>query len=384
MKTVVYFYESAFTMWRRRLAGIFSVARKKGWHVEFVDVGVLSPDVRPVLEYWRPAGVIVEGGALTHANCRRGMFRGLPAVYCDADARRTGDAVFGVRQDSDDVVRKALRELFARKFGAYGFVHYRTKRDWTLERGRCFTETVRAHGKTGCVFAPWEMSGNHDGAAFFRELAGFLSSVPGPCGILAANDEMAVHVLRAARLAKIRVPEEMAVVGIDNDELVCENTVPTLSSIAPDFEASGRIAAELLSRRLADPGLEPRMVVFGSSPLVRRHSSLKTERVDIRAVRALEYVRANACDGLSAADVVRHMGLKARTAEKRFREVAGRSIRDEIIAVKISRAKKILEEGTVAVNSVYLYCGYRDERSLRYAFTKAEGISPAAWRKSRS
>ena len=79
-------------------------------------------------------------------------------------------------------------------------------------------------------------------------------------------------------------------------------------------------------------------------------------------------------------NVVQTMGLTARTAENRFRETTGRSIRDEIIAVRIAKAKKLLADPYIAVNSIYAQCGYRDERSLRWVFTKATGMSPAAWR----
>ena len=99
------------------------------------------------------------------------------------------------------------------------------------------------------------------------------------------------------------------------------------------------------------------------------------------AFRAVEYVRVHACAGLTAADVVREMGMRTRTAENRFRSVAGHSIRDEIVAVRVARAQKLLLLGSKAgVDSIFARCGYRDPRSLRYAFTEVTGLSPRAWR----
>ena len=100
----------------------------------------------------------------------------------------------------------------------------------------------------------------------------------------------------------------------------------------------------------------------------------------MRAVRAVEYVRVNACKGITAADVIRQMGMKVRTAEYRFREVAKRSIRDEIVAVRVARAKELLRNSKMSVNDIYLKCGYRDPRSLRAVFTKMTGCSPLQWR----
>ena len=380
MKTVLYIYESAFTMWRRRLAGVYAVARNEGWQVESVDVGELVHGIRPVLDYWKPDGVIVEGGVFRHRGCSVGDFADQMAVYCDADAAVVGARYFGVRHDSVDVVKKAARELLSRDFGAYGYVHYRTRREWSIEREAIFRQELSARGKTVMTFDSWNHPKDEDSAAFARRLDAFVASLPKPCGVLAANDEMAVHVLRAATRSGIAVPEEMAVMGVDNDELVCENTVPTLSSVAPDFVRSGRLAAGLLARRFRKPDLEPVVLSFGLTPLERRHSTRKTERVDIRAVRAVEYVRQHACDGISAADVVREMGLKVRTAELRFREVAKRSIRDEIIAVRVARAKELLKDRRLNVNDIYFKCGYKDCRSLRAVFTKATGMSLARWR----
>ena len=239
---------------------------------------------------------------------------------------------------------------------------------------------MKRRAKRGHVFRVQEGRRTEPFAGFAARLEAFVAQMPKPCGVLAANDEMAVHVLRAAERAGVAVPEEMAVMGIDNDVLVCENTLPTLSSVAPAFGRSGKLAAGLLARRFKCPKLKPVVLTFGSSPVERRHSTRKTERVDLRAVRAVEYVRVHACEGISASDVVREMGMRTRTAEYRFRAVAGRSIRDEIVAVRVAYAQRLLLGSKAGVDSVFSRCGYRDPRSLRYAFTKATGLSPRAWR----
>ena len=380
MKTVIYFYESAFLMWRRRLAGIYAIARKEGWHIEVVDVGELDSGVKPVFAYWKPIGAIVEGGVFRHRGCDPSAFEDVVTVYCDADTSKIGERYFGVRQKPEEVVVKAVNELLARDFPDYAFVHYRTLREWTMEREHVFLREMKSHGKTSHVFQSWGTQENDSGSTFGAKLEDFIAALPRPCGILAANDEMAVHVLGAARKAGISVPEEMTVMGIDNDELVCENTIPTLSSVAPAFMRSGKLAAGLLARRIKRPGTKPTVIGFGADPIERRLSTRKTARADYRVAKVLEYIRTNACRGISANDAICEMGLSARTAENRFRATVGHSIRDEIIAVRISKAKQLLANPDIAVNSIYAYCGYRNERSLRWVFTKATGLSPAAWR----
>ncbi len=379
MKTVLYFYENAFSMWRCRLSGIIAVAREEGWYVSPIDVGELERGVGPVLKYWKPIGVIVEGGVVRYKGCSADAFADQMAIYY-ANTAVADKPYFGIRHNSVGIVKAAIRELLNSGFGAYGYVHHRTKADWSLEREAIFRQEMAACGRQGRVFKSWRRPKDEDNEAFGRRLEAFIADMPKPCGILAVNDEMAVHVLQAADNMGISVPRDMVVMGIDNDELVCENTIPTLSSISPDFEQSGKLAARLLARRLRNPEMKPVVLEFDSTRLVRRSSTRKVERADIRAVRALDFVRANACKGITAADVIREMCLKARTAEKRFREVAKRSIREEIIAVRIERAQDLLRTPGVSVDAIYPQCGYGDPRSLRAAFTREVGCSLSQWR----
>ena len=381
MKTAVYLYESAFMMWRRRLEGIYAVARKENWHIEAVDVGELAGSVTALLDYWKPDGLIVEGGVLLRSACPVAAFAGHPVVYCDADVARIGAHAFVVQQDSDELVKKALKELLSRDFGDYAYVHYRTRRDWSQEREAIFRREMSRRGKRARVFCSWDGAPDEDGPAFGRRLEAFVAGLPRPCGVLAANDEMAVHVLRAAARVGLDVPDELTVRGIDDDTRVCENTIPTLSSVAPAFARAGKLAAGLLARRLRHPETPPVQLTFGSLPIVRRLSTRPLERADRLALRAVEYVRVNACSGITVADVVREMGLRTRTAENRFKAVAGRPIRDEILSVRIARAKQLLAESDKSIETVFEQCGYRDARSLRYVFMKATGLSPLAYRK---
>ena len=242
-----------------------------------------------------------------HRGCSPSAFTGLPTVYCDADASKIGEKYFGVRQNPEAVVVRAVNELLARDFSDYAFVHYRTRREWTLERESVFLREMKSRGKSTHVFRSWDRPYTNSDSAFGAHLVDFILSLPRPCGILAANDEMAAHVLGAARMAGISVPEEMTVVGIDNDELVCENTRPTLSSVAPAFLRSGRLAAGLLARCVKHRDTKPTIIGFGADPFERRLSTRKTARADIRIAKAMEYIRTNACKGISAIDAIREI-----------------------------------------------------------------------------
>ena len=335
------------------------------------------------MRFWRPDGVIVDGAALNRSGFSRDDFKDIPTVYCDADEELVAGSHYGVRHDSRAAVKLALDELISLRRMTYGYVHYFTPQDWSDDRERLFLRRTGAAALRAEVFDSCEAYRKADAKEFFRRLARFLCDLPRPCGILAANDEMGVHVIEAATMAGLRVPEDVAVTGIDDDELLCENALPTLTSVAPDFEQSGRLAVNLLARCLKDGGRKPEVITYDCAPLVRRQSTRTVTVYDPRVVKALEYIRLNACSGATVAEAVKTMGLKARTGENRFLSACGHSIRDEILDVRVREAKRLLADTDLPVALIAEKCGYGNERSLRYVFAKATGVSPNEWRRER-
>ena len=380
METILYFYEGAFTMWRRRMAGICGEACKRGWRMQPINVDILHGAVKGALDFWKPIGVIVDGGTLNRPGFGVGCYKNTPAVFCDADKKALGRPSYRLKHDSDDTARIAAKELVSLNSESLGYVSFHTSRDWSDSR-RKVLENI---GREVCVpvssFDSVSASAGADIGIFLERLARFIRSLPAPAGILAANDEMAAHVLAAAESIGVSVPDELAVIGIDDDELICENTLPTLSSVAPDFERSGLLAVQLLARCIEEGGSNPETVMYGAAQLMRRRSTRMDAERDPRIVRALEFIRRNACSGATAKDVVAVIGQKERSAENRFKDVCGHSIRDEILAVRLDRAKRLLADTNLPISVVCQKCGYSDERSLRYLFAKATGRSPNEWR----
>ena len=383
MTNVLYLFEGAFSLWRRRLKGVYAQARELGWHVEPINAGDEGVSAKAALRFWRPDGVIVDGSVLNRRGFGVDDFRGLPIVYCDADEDVVSGEHYGVRHDSRAAVKLALDELLALRRRAYGYVHYFTPQDWSDDRERLFLRRIGSAGLRAEVFDSCEAYSKADAKAFFRRLSRFLADLPHPCGILSANDEMGVHVVEAAAMAGLRVPEDVAVAGIDDDELLCENSLPTLTSVAPDFEQSGRLAVKLLAQFLKEGGRKPEVVTYDCAPIVRRQSTRTVTVYDPCVVRALEYIRLNACCGATVAEAVKTMGLKERTGENRFLAACGHSIRDEILDIRVREAKRLLADTDLPVSVVAEKCGYGNERSLRYVFAKATGVSPNEWRRER-
>ena len=378
----ILFFQYPWRLWRERLAGIYRYAKRCGWQVSVAEYGRNFESIEGALKFWRPDGLVVEGGYTELPDFRQSDFDGYPVVYCDANASRMTKGYSGVVHDSSSTALLAAKELISLGFSDYAFVGNLQPRVWSDNRRDVFARAVSDSGGRLDVFAAADALLDFD--AFRKKLMPWLKSLPRPCGLLAANDSTADIVLRVLRDMRIRVPEEIAVVGVDNDPLVCENTTPTLTSVAPDFERSGYIAAEMLDARMCNGETGDEIRSFSAMHIIHRGSTRILKRKDEAVRKALEYIRVNIVAGISPRDVAVHIGGSRRQAEYRFREFTGRSIGEEIAAVRMEIAKNLLSNPKIPIGAVAARCGYSDDSLLRRMFKSATGMSLREYRKSLS
>ena len=166
---------------------------------------------------------------------------------------------------------------------------------WSEDRLRCYQDALRLNGRTAEVFRRQFFESGHCelGKGAHDALTRWLKSLPKPCGLLAANDLLATEVISVARSVGIKIPEQLSVLGIDNDELACENATPTLSSIRPNFEEAGFQCAQLLAARLAARSVfrgSP-LRTFSAAGIMRRQSTRRLPRANADVSKALEIIR---------------------------------------------------------------------------------------------
>lgn len=383
MTTIVYLYEQKFRAWRKRLAGIYRFSKENGWNVRVLEISEARGNLEHILDFWHATGAIVEGGIAESAKVKSVLRRGLPLVFCDFDAERLGENCFGVLHDPEETVRAAVGELLKKTCRVYGYVGFDVKREWSVDRERVFVALMEQAGRATAVYDPTEGRCFRDAIEFYGSLEEWLGSLARPFGIFAANDEMGEHVLRAARNRGIAVPYEMVVVSVDNDELLCESTDPTLTSVSPDFEKSGYLAAKILHERLSNPLAKPRIERFGAGQVAGRESTRAFKYHDRTSLKAVEYIRLHACEGIKVPDVVAVMGTARRSAEMRFMRFVGHSILSEIEQVRFRRACELLRLPDVQLDRIHEAVGYGNARSLRALFYRLTGKSPMAWRIAR-
>ena len=360
-----------------KLAGIRRFAAMAGWDVIPVSEDDSRPrKLRAVLKRHRPDGVIVECSA-AHTDLPPRRFGKTPVVYLDSSRSLYGSGVPRSVHDYKLTLKTAMRELSANRPECYAFVSYREKRVWSVFRERGFRVLAKETGHSCRIFR-WANEADDVRA---ERLAEWVRALPRKCAVLAANDDTALEVLAAAKAARRTVPHDFTLLSIDNLEDRCLGAEPTLSSIQVDWERSGFLAARLLSDVMAGEA-ESNVVQFGPLLTVHRQSTRGFGRTELRLLSAMDLIRREACNGLTAAEVAAQFSGSRRLVEIRFREAFGHSILDEIQNVRMEKVQFLLAKTDTPISAIAAFCGYKTDIALRKAFRLHTGKSLADWRKA--
>lgn len=380
MDTILYFQSPSKTSAPDKIAGVQRYAATVGWHVQVVDGLPSSSVLARLVEFWHPLGAIVECGG-GYDEIPMDLFKGIPTVYLDRNPKTMPKNASCVSHDSISTGRLAAKELLVAGHPYFAFVPYPQPRFWSSDRERGFKEALALNGKTCETFAGGA-GRTLQSVAWQQRLRRWLEKLPKPCGIFAANDSVAAEVITAATQNGLEIPREIAVCGVDNFGPICEHTVPTLTSVQPDFLFAGELAARTLGEVAAGKHRNAIRLTFGPAGVVRRASSRTGSRYDAEVTAAVELIRRKACEHLTAKDVAATFKCSRRMAEVRFRRVTGRSILDEIQTVRLTRAKELLANPAQGITSLPDFCGFQTVNALCKFFRQKTGMSPSEWRKT--
>ena len=209
----------------------------------------------------------------------------------------------------------------------------------------------------------------------------WLRSLPKPAAIFAANDSRGRQVLNACLSADIAVPYEIAVLGVNNDVLICEMSLPPLSSIADDMERAGYKAAEMLDRLMQKGTLTEPHVRYNPDSVIRRASSQYLQVKDRLVINAMEFIRINAGLNIRVADVAEHTGVSERWLEKRFSAELGRSVVKEIHRLRSQTIHNLVTKTKMPFAQIATRCGFTNSNHLSVLFKKTFGETMSSARK---
>jgi len=329
---------------------------------------------------WKGDGIIAR---IENVETARAVRRAkLPTV--DLSAGRHLPQVPWVETDDAAIARLAVEHLAERGFRNFAFCGDR-QFAWSRGREDVFAAAVRERAG---VCEVWNSATPERTAASWstehRRLGERVKGLPKPVGILACYDIQAQRLLDACRDVGTAVPEEAAVLGVDDDQLLCDLCSPPLSSIVPNTRRTGYAAAETLDRLMRGeaPASEAQLI----PPLgVATRQSTDILAIDDRDVAsAVRFIREHACDGIQVGDVLRQVPLSRRVLESRFRKLVGRTPHDEILRIKLDRVKRLLTETDLTLETVADRAGFRHVEYLSVAFKRVTGMPPSRYREQQA
>jgi LacI family transcriptional regulator len=328
----------------------------------------------PQLRDWGADGIIAHARNVTAAH--RIMDRGIPAIIkgvkvegyplLDADNRAIG--IMGAEH------------LISRGFRRFAYCGY-DNLYWSVERRRAFTERVEQEALEIFLYRQPRARRQRSWDRELAYMAQWLESLPLPVGIMACVDDRSQHVLQACKMVGLDVPADVAIVGVDNDELICSLANPQLSSIALAARRAGYETAGLLDRLMAGEKVDDPVVVTQPTHVITRQSTDVMAMDDRMVAGALQFIRSHATDPIQVTDVVNALPISRRALQKRFQAVLGRTILEEIRHTRVGMVAQMLTETNLSVEQIALACGYPGIDHISRSFGKIKHMSPLAYRR---
>jgi LacI family transcriptional regulator len=211
-------------------------------------------------------------------------------------------------------------------------------------------------------------------------LARWISKLPTPIGLFACDDDRGREVLEACKMAGLHVPDDVAVVGVDNDEVFCELADPPLSSVALNAETAGYRAAALLDAMMHGRVRQRQQIVVEALGVITRRSTDIVAVEDDDVAGALQFIRRQQGRDISVDRVAEEVAMSRRSLEKRFRDTIGRTVLEEIQLMRLNRAKRLLLETTYPISKVAEIAGFGSAGYFIQFFQKHVGKTPRKYR----
>ncbi|OHE68127.1 MAG: hypothetical protein A2Z99_03365 [Treponema sp. GWB1_62_6] len=306
-------------------------------------------------------------------------FASSPTPVVDVAGAFPGAGFLEANDDDFLAGRRAGEYLRGLGFRAFAFCGAE-RVEWSQLRRRGFAEAAGMQASRLPSFErplEWWRDRRRDEA----DLAAWLRSLPFPTALFAANDVAGLKASETCRRSGVAVPDELAVLGVDDEDLLCELAEPSLSSVRLDCEGIGMAAAALLDEKLRGGAVASRTVLVAPREVVERDSTRIVVGSDRLVAQALSWIRANAHRGAGVEELVAALPACRRTVESRFKAGMGRTLSQALADARLDRAKRLLSSTDLPLDSVAEAAGFGSLQRFHIAFKDREGMSPGRWRK---
>jgi len=357
---------------RGLLRGIYSYIREHGsWSTFFPEQsrGDLPPKN---LIGWRGDGIIarIENEAIAE------VVSNLNIPVVDVSASQALQGIPWVETHDESIAQLAVDHLLERGFRNFAFCG---DNRFAWSRYRC-DGMKRLVEKAGYEFFSYGVDDESKAINEERQLTRWLQKLPKPVGVLACYDIRGRQLIEICQRNNIAVPEQIAILGVDNDELVCNLAETPLSSIMPNAKGTGYLAASLLSQMLDGEPVEGKAHLLKPLGIVTRQSTDSFAIDDAELIKAAQYIREHACSGMNVEDILKVVPLTRRVLEARFKKYFGHSPHDAIQRVRLRRAEELLTETDLSLATIADRSGFVHSEYFSVVFKRMKEITPSAYR----
>ena len=371
---VALLFEATNAYARTQLLGIGEYILSAGpWSVTLADMGANDGPPR-WLSRWRGDGVIVRGENRRLVNAVQRL--GVPCV--DLTPSRLFPSSPWVKSDDSLICELAANHFLERGFRNFAYCGD-ARFSWACVRGEGFSACLQRAGHACDILSPASSPADID--SLIDEIGAWLAALPKPVAVFTCYDNRGQQVLEACQRMRLGVPEEVAVLGVDNDEVLCSLSPPPLSSVILNPRRAGWEAAHLLDKLIRRAKLAPeeRVRLIPPVGVATRQSTDILAVEDPRIASALRFIREHACDRITVGDILSHNPMSRRVLEMRFRKLIGRTPRQEVLRVQLGKVKELLVGTALPVWEIAARVGF-DPNHLSVVFREETGIGPRAYR----
>ena len=361
---------------RQLLAGVYEHMRSGGhWATFLPEHGRGMPPLKE-LARWTGDGIIAR---IENAETARVIERlAIPAI--DISAGRLLPGVPYVETNDAEIAQLAARHFLDNGFQHLAYCGDRRFR-WSENRQHFFQNALAARRQTVHVF-PESVRATASTEDTLSRIGDWLVGLPKPVAVFACYDARGRQVIDECHRVGLRIPDDVAVLGVDDDELLCSLMNPPLSSIIPDARGAGRLAGELLDR-LIDGGRVPMENLLAPLGVAVRRSTDVLAVDDPLIAASVAFIRANVHRGIKPEDVVAAVGSTRKMLDQAFVRRLDRTIHEAILQVQFRLVEQLLHETDLKLAAIATRCGFRHPEYMTVAFTKRYGLSPSEWRRER-
>ena len=373
---VLLIVETAMSFGRGVLEGISQyLVENPPWSVQ-LDLRELLVTPPAWLENWDGDGIITR--STTPEMAELIVKSGIPTVNLTDIYGEQG--LPSIWNDHEAIGQLAAEHLLQRGLKRFAFCGF-TNHQWSQARHRGFDNHLGPHD-IDVLFhsSDWAQARRTGWETQQANMVQWLLDLPKPIGVMACNDFRGQHVLEACRVAQISVPDQVAVIGVDNDQVICDLCQPSLSSVIPAADRIGFEAARMLDQLMRNEEPMERHVKIAPLGIAARQSTDVMAIDDVEVVSALKIIRERACNGLSVREILEEIPIARSSLERRFKQFVGRSPQAEIRSVQMKRAQQLLRETKLPLSQVASLTGFKHSEYFSVVFKREIGQTPGQYR----